>query len=96
MGFRIFGGRNNLQKRQAAEKLFPFDIWLHAQKYILARHRRGGGEKGPRRSPLIRRGNLRLLFGRAFGRQGARGLLRTQTRKKAPQIQGGLRRLRQL
>ena len=84
-------------KRQAAEKLFPFRYLAPRAKIpFLARHRRGGGEKGPRRSPLIRRGNLRLLFGRAFGRQGARGLLRTQTRKKAPQIQGGLRRLRQL
>lgn len=33
MGFRIFGGRNNLQNDRLLKSCSPSDIWLHAQKY---------------------------------------------------------------
>lgn len=32
-GFRIFGGRNNLQNDRLLKSCAPSDVWLHAQKY---------------------------------------------------------------
>lgn len=32
-GFRIFGGRNNLQNDRLLKSCAPDDLWLHAQKY---------------------------------------------------------------